>query len=180
MQFIFYRCGYIIYTVIFMEYVQIVLQTVMILLLIFGVLSGTLRTAYHAKEPTVLMSEGKIQFNALQKSRVSVQDLMREARKAGWFNLADVDTAVLETDGSISFLPAARKRSLSAKDFNFAPLREGVAYMVYQNGKMMPKNLQKTGFTEQKLRAFLQEKGYAPETVKLVLINESGRVAVFE
>lgn len=56
--------------------------------------------------PTVLISDGHIDFHALGRARVSVNDLLEAARiQHGLKTLADIDAAVLEISGGISIVP---------------------------------------------------------------------------
>ena len=131
------------------------------------------------KNPVILMREGVFAAKNMQRSKTSTADIMAAARKSGYFNIADIDTAVLECDGSISILPSAQKRRLEPKDFNFSPVREGMGYPVYQNGVFLTDNLRTVGFSEQKLRDFINARGYDLNNTELIVINENGRVSVF-
>lgn len=131
-------------------------------------------------EPIVIIREGKIYKEALKKAKIETDDLMAAARSDGYFNLADIDCAIMETSGKISFLPMPMKRPLNAKDFNFAPIREGLCYTVISDGRIIGENLRKAEFTENKLLSFLEERGYEVENILIATINEAGRVDVFE
>ena len=131
------------------------------------------------KSPVILMREGRLSDENMKSCSVTADDIMAAARKAGYFSLGDIDTAVLETDGEISLLPTPQKRRLTPKDFNFAPLREGISAIVCENGEVNHENLKKIGFTEQKLTAFLTERGYTLSDARLIVVSESGRVCVF-
>jgi uncharacterized membrane protein YcaP (DUF421 family) len=54
-------------------------------------------------KPVILVRSGEAQEKVLKYERLPLDDLMEAARKEGIRDLADVDLAVLETDGSISF-----------------------------------------------------------------------------
>ena len=110
---------------------------------------------------------------------ISFDLLMSRARKAGYFNLGDIDTAILETDGEISFLPTAMKRNLNPKDFNFAPAREGICKTVIENGAINEKNLKASGITKDELEKLLGEKGKNEKNILLATVNEAGRVVFF-
>jgi uncharacterized membrane protein YcaP (DUF421 family) len=58
-------------------------------------------------EPDVLVEEGKIQFDRLKKELITLPELQAAAHKQGFADLADVERAVLEPGGAISFI--ARK-----------------------------------------------------------------------
>lgn len=56
--------------------------------------------------PTVLLSNGKIDEEAMGKARVSIGDLLEAARSQhGLKTLQDIDAAVLEVSGGISIIP---------------------------------------------------------------------------
>ncbi|WP_281352162.1 YetF domain-containing protein [Paracoccus aestuariivivens] len=58
--------------------------------------------------PTVLISQGRIDADALRRSRIGVSDILEAARhQQGLRNLDDIDAAVLETSGGISIIPKA-------------------------------------------------------------------------
>ncbi|NGM46054.1 DUF421 domain-containing protein [Rhodobacter sp. SGA-6-6] len=56
--------------------------------------------------PTVLISGGKIDAEAMRRARVSLEEVLETARhQHGLKSLAQVDAAVLETGGHISVIP---------------------------------------------------------------------------
>jgi uncharacterized membrane protein YcaP (DUF421 family) len=56
-------------------------------------------------EPIVLVVDGKPIERNLRRERITIDDLLAEARTQQISSLADVRFAVLETSGRISFLP---------------------------------------------------------------------------
>ena len=55
---------------------------------------------------TVLISQGRIDHEALERARVSIDDILQTAREQhGLKALADIDAAVLEVSGGISIIP---------------------------------------------------------------------------
>lgn len=56
--------------------------------------------------PTVLISNGVIDEDAMRKARVSIGDILEAAREQhGLKTLADIDAAVLEVSGAVSIIP---------------------------------------------------------------------------
>jgi uncharacterized membrane protein YcaP (DUF421 family) len=56
-------------------------------------------------EPTLLMQNGKLIDKNLEREQVDKLEIEMAAREHGIGNLADVDSAILEVDGSISLIP---------------------------------------------------------------------------
>jgi uncharacterized membrane protein YcaP (DUF421 family) len=55
--------------------------------------------------PTLLIQDGQILDDHLHREGIDVDDVMRALREHGFASPEDVQTAVLEVDGSISFSP---------------------------------------------------------------------------
>ena len=54
-------------------------------------------------QPAVVVRDGRMQSDVMRMERLPDTDLLEAARKQGIRDLADVDLAVLENDGSVSF-----------------------------------------------------------------------------
>lgn len=130
--------------------------------------------------PIVLMHRGEVIRDSLKKAKIEVNDLLTAARLAGYFNLADVDTAIMEETGDISFLPMPQKRPLNPKDFNFAPVRNGICTPVILDGEIVRANLQRANITEYKLKKILTQRQQEAEKILLATIDEAGNLDVFE
>jgi len=60
-------------------------------------------------EPDVLIDEGRVLTDHLSDETITVQELEVAARKQGFASLADVERAVLEAGGGITFVPKKQK-----------------------------------------------------------------------
>lgn len=58
--------------------------------------------------PIIVLQDGKIIERNLKRERLTMDDITEGARKQGIAHLDDVDYAVLETDGTLSFLEKAK------------------------------------------------------------------------
>lgn len=63
-------------------------------------------------EPKLLLRDGNILKNVLNKENLTIQEIEEAVRKAGHTNISEVALAILETDGSISVIG---KDKLSSK-----------------------------------------------------------------
>ena len=92
-------------------------------------------------KPVVLIKNGQIDKNALKKAHLDINDLLSSARGQGYFSLSDIDGAIMETSGKVSFLPTPQMRQLNPKDFNFSPMHTGLCTNLVLDGKIMYSNL---------------------------------------
>lgn len=130
--------------------------------------------------PIVLVSKGKVIKKSLKKARIEIDDLVSSARIAGYFNLADVDWAIMENNGQISFLPAPMKRPLNPKDFNFAPQSEGVPANVIMDGKIVENELVRAGITKKELIREVRRRGHEVGDVFFANMDANGVLTIFD
>ena len=72
--------------------------------------------------PTVLINKSKLNYKQLKKERISIEELLESLRSQGYFNLKDVQYALLETDGNLSIVPSPSYDSSKATDFKHLPI----------------------------------------------------------
>lgn len=56
-------------------------------------------------EPSILIYKSKINYKALKSQQINIDELMEEIRLLGYFDLEEIQYAILETNGRISILP---------------------------------------------------------------------------
>lgn len=148
-------------------------------------LSFITRKSNKAKEfisgkPIIIMKNSEIDKNALKKAQIDINDLLTQAREQGYFDLSDIDYAIMEHNGKISFLPVPLKRPLNPKDFNINANYSGLCTNLIIDGQIINENLVYAGVTESKLESILKEKKLKAEQVLLLTYDEAGNVQIFE
>ncbi len=130
-------------------------------------------------QPIILVENGKIIKKNLKKARIEINDLLASARGNGYFNIGDIDYAIMETTGKISFMPTALARQLNPKDFNFAPQREGLCINVIIDGRIMENDLKKAGMTKKELEIELKKKGEKLENILLATADLKKQLTIY-
>lgn len=131
-------------------------------------------------KPVVLIKNGQIDKNALKKAHLDINDLLASARGQGYFSLSDIDGAIMETSGKVSFLPTPQMRQLNPKDFNFSPMHTGLCTNLVLDGKIMYSNLKETGIDERKLNKILADRQVRLKDVLLLTVNEAGQTEIYK
>lgn len=91
--------------------VPIVVITILECLLAYlGLKNGKVRTLFDGK-PTLIIKEGKINYNEMLKQRYSLDDLLSQLRDKGYRSIEEVEYAVLESSGSLSVFPYNKEKS---------------------------------------------------------------------
>lgn len=130
-------------------------------------------------KPIILMENSVINRDALKKAKIDVNDLLVSARTNGYFDLSEIDYAIMEPTGKISFLPIPSGRQLNPQDFNFTPEREGLCVNVILDGNIMADNLKYAGITKKELDKMLANRGQKAENIFLATINLKKQLTIF-
>ena len=56
-------------------------------------------------EPTILIHNGKLNYAALKNQQINIDELFEELRLLDYFDIDNIEYAILETNGKISVLP---------------------------------------------------------------------------
>ena len=107
-------------------------------------------------KPLILMDSGVIYRKNLRRARMDLNEFLMYCRVSGYFDLNQIQTAILEHNGTVTFLPAAMQRPVTPADLSMQPRQELLQTPVVQDGRVLPENLQKAGrdglWLERKLR----------------------------
>ncbi|PKM63197.1 MAG: hypothetical protein CVU97_01300 [Firmicutes bacterium HGW-Firmicutes-21] len=110
-------------------------------------------------KPLVLFQDGKIFRSNLKKAKLDIGEFLTQCRNSGYFNLANIHTALLETNGKISFLPISSQRPATPADFNIFPKQERPLANVIIDGNIQFENLKNTGKNDVWLKKQLKSQG---------------------
>lgn len=128
----------------------------------------------------LLLKNGRLYDCNFRKASLTINEFLVAAREAGYFSLSDVDTAILEPNGRISFLPNAAARPVTPRDLSLTPEAELLAYNVIQDSVVMYENLKTAGYNEIFLSRALSQQGYSSaEGVFLATLTRDGVLSVF-
>ena len=56
-------------------------------------------------EPSILIYKSKINYQAIKKQQINIDEIMEELRLLGYFDLEEIEYAILENNGQLSILP---------------------------------------------------------------------------
>lgn len=110
-------------------------------------------------KPNILIENGKINEKNLRKEMYTLNDMLEQLRIQGSANIADVEYAILETNGQLSIIQKSQKRPLSPEDLNISTKYEGLPLDFVIDGNVNHKNLEKANLDVQWLKSELRKLG---------------------
>lgn len=131
--------------------------------------------------PTVLVEKGKIIESGLKKSKIDVNDLLMVARENGYFNLDEIDYALMEVNGNISFLPKEKEKPVTKKDIKIKCSNEGLTVNAIIDSKYMANNMKAINKDKEWLDHELKVNGYDNyDNILLATIDNNYKVTIYE
>jgi len=131
--------------------------------------------------PTILIQDGKILEKNLKKMKFDINDMLEEIRSAGYFDLSQVEYAILEANGEVSILPKSEYRPLTPKDMKVKVDKEGLCCNLIIDGKIMHNNLKNINKNEKWLDKALKVKGYSDiSKILLATVDVNEKIVVYE
>ena len=131
--------------------------------------------------PTVLVEKGKIIESGLKKAKIDVNDLLMEARENGYFNLDEIDYALMEVNGNISFLPKEKEKPATKKDMKIKCSNEGLTVNGVIDGIYMANNMTAINKDKEWLDHELKVNGYDNyDNILLATIDNNYKVTIYE
>ena len=108
-------------------------------------------------QPIVLFENGTLYEKNLLRAKLDINEFLTQCRSAGYFDLSQVQAAILETNGQVSFLPTAQQRPVTPADLQMQLPAEKPSVAVIIDGKVLADNLRFTGNNDVWLRAQLEK-----------------------
>ena len=130
--------------------------------------------------PTVLVEKGKIIESGLKKCKLDVNELLAEARIEGYFDIEEIDYALMEINGAISFLPKEKDKPVTKKDMKVKLDKNGLTASVIIDGVYMENNMTAIGKDKEWLDHELKVQGYNDyNEILLATIDVNNKVNIY-
>lgn len=131
-------------------------------------------------EPTVVIQDGKIIEKQIKKSNITIHDVLQYARAAGHFDIGEIAYAVLEANGTMSFLPKGKHKPVTMQDMKLVPDKPGLYANVIIDRIIMKNNLKNINKDREWLLRELEKQGYSSERdVFLATVDINKNLAVY-
>ncbi len=131
--------------------------------------------------PTPLIQKGKILEQNLKKVKFDVNDLLEECRSNGYFDISEIEYAIMESKGTLSILPKGEYKPINIKDIKIKPQKQSLVANVIIDKKIMKNNLKNMNKDEDWLEQQLKEKGYNnKDNILLATLDINEKLIIYE
>ena len=125
--------------------------------------------------PKIIIRSGVIDQQMLRELRFSVDDLMTSLRTSGVFDLADVQFAVVETNGTVSVCLHPARQPAQRGDIGAVEDLPDPPEVIIADGQLRTEALAGKGLTREWLRGVLRERGLTVPEIFLLTADSAAR-----
>lgn len=131
-------------------------------------------------KPLILFENKKLYKDNLKKAKLDLSEFLIQCRTSGYFDISNIDTAILEANGKLSFLPVSSHRPATPTDLNVDVAQEKMPANIIFDGVLLKENLKYTGNDENWLKKQLKEQGASKiEDVFLATCDNNNKLTVY-
>lgn len=153
----------------------------MIVLVILQILSSTAQLkSEKAREllsgkPTIIIEHGRIDMDALKEERININDLLEELRLKNFYNIKEIEYAILETSGQLSIIPKTNLTFATKEDLKIPTTQDSLPITLILDGKINTFNLNLINKDFEWLAGQLKRNNVAkPKDVYLAILDSNG------
>ena len=132
-------------------------------------------------KPVIVINPKGIDEKALRSLNITVDDLFEAIRGTGYFNLEEVQYAIMETNGTVNVLPKSDFSPVVNKDLKLKLEENSIPVTLVSEGKILKNNVNLAGVDKNFIEKFMKKAGIEKISKILVLtLNKSGTVYIQE
>lgn len=130
--------------------------------------------SYIQGHPVIVIRDGTIDYKALKKLRMSVNDLVSALRQKDVFDFNQISYAVFETNGKISVLLKPEYRNSTASDLDKHPEDNGMPFAVICDGEMLEDIVKDAGYTKTEIKKMLVSNKIPIDKILILSVDSGG------
>ena len=131
--------------------------------------------------PTMIIQDGKILYKSMKRMKLDINDLLEQCRMSGYFDISQIDYAIMEASGDLSILPKTEYRPVNISDMSLSVLKDGLVANVVIDGNIMLDNLKNMKKNKKWLMHELKIRGYNDlANLLLVTLDNNEKITIYE
>lgn len=128
-------------------------------------------------KPSILIEKGKINIKELKNTKMNLNDLLEELRLKDYYNIEDIEYAIMETGGQISIIPKSDLEPATRKDLKLSVSQDMIPVTLILDGKINRNNLKLINKDKSWLYSQLKKKNIAStDEVLIALLDSKGKL----
>lgn len=127
-------------------------------------------------KPVIIVNPKGIDYKAMKKLNLSTDDIFEALRGAGYFNISQVQYAIMETNGKVSVMPKAEYAPVTNGDLKTNTNESFLPIVLVSEGKMIKENIELANISQGEIEDIINKnsKGASVKDVLLLTLDRTG------
>lgn len=122
-------------------------------------------------KPVIVITPKGIDYEAINKLDMTIHDIMEAIRSKNYSSPAEVEWAIVETNGDMSVVPKTQNRTVTMGDLGLKCDPAMLPYSIICEGKLMEQNIDRCNFNKNILDKMLKKYNYTRQDILLLLVS---------
>ncbi len=166
---------------ILLRLISMIIYGIFALLISYTTDKSILMRKFVTGKPIVLMDRGKLIYKNFKKARLDINEFLMKCRNNGYFDLTELDTAIMEPNGRVSFIPTSQNKPVTCSDIKAQPKQSTLLVDLVLDGKIIDDGLSAIGKDKNWLLKKLRSQGNDDiSNIFLVTCDKNLQLSIFE
>ncbi len=130
-------------------------------------------------EIVVLMENGRLDRKGFKTAHMDLSDFLMLARVQGYFDPSQLDAALMEPNGSVSFLPREADRPATVGDLSLQKQQQRIAINLIMDGVIMDEGLRHAKLSVRRLEEACKSAGFEDHTKVFLATFSNGKIVCY-
>ena len=127
-------------------------------------------------KPIIVIDQNGLNYSAIKKLNLAIDDILEALRGAGYFYLQDVMFAIMETNGKISVLPKSLATPVTRQDLKIEQSEPKLPVIIVSEGKIVESSFDTLGIKKQKVLDYIQKLNIEVKKLLVFTLDKDGNV----
>ena len=123
--------------------------------------------------PVILINNGTIDQQQMNKLRISIEDLEEQLRQLEVASISDVNYAIIETSGKLSVIKKPERQQPDASMFNMPTENTGIELVIVRDGTVIKESMKVCKLNKDWLNNILKNKKLTLKDIFIMTANTS-------
>lgn len=131
--------------------------------------------------PTIVIQNGKLLESNLKKLKMDINDLLEQTRIGGYFDVSEIEYAIVEANGKLSIMPKSIYAPLTPNDMKVKVNKKDIIANIIIDSKIIKESLHNMNKDEEWLNKELKIKGYRDlSKILLATLDINDKLVIYE
>ena len=133
--------------------------------------SSQILSKFISGKPSIIINPKGIDYEAIKKLNLSTDDIFASLRECGYFNISQIQYAIMETNGKVSVMPKSEFSPVTNQNLNLQVDESFIPIILVSEGKLSQDNIKLAGYSEEEVINLIKENSNEEKIKNILLLT---------